>query len=202
MTREEGSRQTHREEHHKKTYKCLDVRVPPLFLSAALWEKVRCSARVVDVYRARAGAHRHVAASFSWSTSLFFAMWRWSCSFCGIGKSCILPTTIVLAALMMKTFLRKAIALAPHNSVQEKGIGSRPKYNSLSSIWSRHKSRPKSGPSRISEVDPNQNCLPAPTPMHPNTVKSFSPQFQIEFHPEDSSVCSCPKTLRNPGIEN
>lgn len=146
-----------------------------MFLSAALWEKVRCSARVVDVYRARKGAHRHVAASFSWSTSLFFAMWWWSCSFCGIGKSCILPTTIVLAALMMKTFLRKAIALAPHNSVQEKSIGSRPKYNSLSSLWSRHKSRPKSGPSRISEVDPNQNCLPAPTPVHPNTVKSLSP---------------------------
>jgi len=40
-----------------------------LFLSGPVYEEVRCTAKVVDI--AIAGVHRHVAASSSWSTSLW-----------------------------------------------------------------------------------------------------------------------------------
>jgi hypothetical protein len=72
-----------------------------MFLSGALWEEVRCTAKVVDGHSAVPGAQGHTTASSSWSTSLF--------PMCGsLEKSCILHTPIALAALlMMKTLLRQ-----------------------------------------------------------------------------------------------
>ncbi len=66
-----------------KTRKLATAVVCPLFLSNELWEEeVQCTAKVGDGYNAIEGAQRHIAASSSWSTSLFFSMSRLSCSCC------------------------------------------------------------------------------------------------------------------------
>jgi hypothetical protein len=76
-----------REEQDKKAYICRALWMPSLFVSGALWEEVQHAAKVVDGYSGIAGAHRHVAACSSWSSSLFsMCWWSWRC-LCDLEKA-------------------------------------------------------------------------------------------------------------------
>jgi hypothetical protein len=66
---EEGNRKRERKRAQKAYF--LDLWLSPLFLSGALWEEIRCTAKVVDGYNAIGSTRTHVAARSSRSTSLF-----------------------------------------------------------------------------------------------------------------------------------